>query len=547
MRRLAVAGALAALLLPASAAGGRYAVGVQPGASVAEVAAAVERNTGTPVSADAALRAVFVSARGPRLAALPGVSYVERLDSPRRLAFVPNDPFFPRQWHLPQIRAFDVWPQFPALRIVRVAILDSGVDPKHPELSGRIAAAKSFIGGSPYHDRRGHGTFVAGEIAAETDNGMGIAGLALSADLVIAKVARVDGTIPLEAEARAIRWAVDKGARVINLSLAGVRDPVRPGRDTYSPLEASAVAYAHRHGALVVAAVGNSDQTPRSPWNYAGYPAALPHVVGVSALTKSGSVPPFSNRDAVYNDLAAPGEDILSTLPRALTGPRSSCQSPGYSECGPPEFRHAEGTSFSAPLVSAAAALVLATKPDLKPDQVATLIERSAADATPSTGCRACSLFRDRFTGWGRLDVTTAVMGALAGAFPRADRLEPNDGPGGAAYKLFGRRRGRVNAMIDFWDDRSDVYRVRLDAGQQVSARLRGPAGTDTNLMLWRPGTRQLGRLAAAGYRVAQSTRPGPVEQIPRYRARTTGWHLLEVRISKPGSGGYSLTYTKTP
>ena len=105
-------------------------------------------------------------------------------------------------------------------------------------------------------------------------------------------------TIPVDAEARAIRWAVDNGARVINMSLGGIRDPLDPDRDTYSRLEADAVAYAISNGVVVVAAVGNSDQAPTSPWKYASYPAALPHVLGVSAMNDTGGIPTFSNRDS---------------------------------------------------------------------------------------------------------------------------------------------------------------------------------------------------------------------------------------------------------
>jgi subtilisin family serine protease len=109
----------------------------------------------------------------------------------------------------------------------------------------------------------------------------------------------------------------------------------------------------------VVAAVGNSDQAPRTPWRFASYPAALPHVLGVSALTRGGASPAFSNRDAVYNDVAAPGEDILSTFPRSLTGERASCADQGYTPCATDEFRPPEGTSFAAPQASAVAANLL--------------------------------------------------------------------------------------------------------------------------------------------------------------------------------------------
>ena len=100
------------------------------------------------------------------------------------------------------------------------------------------------------------------------------------------------------------------------------------------------------------------------PWPFASYPAALPHVVGVSALARNGSSPAFSNRDRIFNDLAAPGQRLLSTFPRALTAPFKECFDQGYSSCGPEEYRQAEGTSFAAPQVSAAAASLLALRPD---------------------------------------------------------------------------------------------------------------------------------------------------------------------------------------
>ena len=143
--------------------------------------------------------------------------------------------------------------------------------------------------------------------------------MAPSAELLVAKVVNGDDLIDVEAEVKAIRWAVEKGARVINMSLGGFRDPRDPDRDAFSPLEAAAIGYAHGKGVVVVAAVGNSDEAPPTPWPFASYPAALPHVLGVSALARDGSVPAFSNRDKIYNDIAAPGQAILSTFPLALT------------------------------------------------------------------------------------------------------------------------------------------------------------------------------------------------------------------------------------
>ncbi|HYZ90325.1 MAG TPA: S8 family serine peptidase, partial [Myxococcales bacterium] len=320
---------------------------------------------------------------------------------PLRASFAPTDPLAPKQYYLAQDRAFDAFPeQLPALTPVRVAIIDSGIDGGHPEFPrSRIVAQRSWVGGSALTDEEGHGTFVAGVIAAALNNNEGIAGMAFPAQLIVAKIARSNQSIDVRDEAEAIRWAADMGARVINLSIGGVRDPFNRRRDTFSPVEASAISYAVKKGAVLVAAVGNSDDAPQVPWQYASYPAALPHVIGVSALTPTGNVPNFSNRDRIYNDISAPGQEIYSTLPRFLTSFRPLCQNQGYSECGPDEFRHAAGTSFAAPQVAAAAAVLIALKPSLQADQILYILERASTDVNASNGCRQCPLQRDSFSG----------------------------------------------------------------------------------------------------------------------------------------------------
>jgi hypothetical protein len=468
------------------------------------------------------------------------------------LAFVPNDPLAAKQWYLNQIHAFDYWQAPPPLPAVRVAVIDSGIDGGHPEFKGRIAAAKSFVGGSARRDSEGHGTFVAGEIAATTNNGIGIAGIGLPVQLVIGKVVTANGVIPLRAEASAIRWAVKRGARVINLSLAGLRNPLSPRHDSYSPLEAAAIRYAVSKHVLVVAAVGNSDQAPRSPWNFAGYPAALPHVVGVSALDPYGNVPEFSDRDYYYNDISAPGVAIYSTMPRQLTAPSSgTCVNQGYSDCGPFEFRHAEGTSFAAPMVSAAAALVFAFRPSLTGDQVSWILEHSADDVNLATGCRACPAGHDRLSGAGRVDVTGAIALTQSGAYMRPDVREPNDDAGKLASTVWTHGQGTIDATLDYWDDPVDVYRIHLKRGQHLSLLLNGPPGADSKLVLWRPGTKTVRDVSpsARRMRLAQSHRPGFVERIKGVRAKRGGWYYVEVRLSsKSGTaaGSYELTYQRS-
>ena len=542
MKRFALVVVAAALFAPAADAA-RYAVGVRTVAELPRLQAALPKAESlAPIPA-----LVVEQATPPRLVDLPGAVYVERLGT-RRLAFVPNDPLAAKQWHLTATRAFDFWDTSAlalALPPVRVAIIDSGVDATHPDLVNKIVegGTKSFVGGSATVDNEGHGTFVAGLIAATVDNTAGIAGMAATAELLIAKVVVGGDVIDVEAEAKAIRWAVQNDAKVINLSLGGLRDPRDPDRDTFSPLEAAAVAYAYGKGVVVIAAVGNAEQGATTAWPYASYPAALPHVLGVSALARDGSVPLFSNRDKIYNDIAAPGAGIVSTVPLELTAPFKECLDQGFSSCGPDEWRKGEGTSFAAPQVTAAAAVLLAVRPNLRPEQVTALLTETARDVSAATGCQICPTRRDAFTGWGRLDVTAALRQLVFGLIPPRDGFEPNDDAGTEAAQLWGPTR-RLEATLDFWDDQNDVYAIRLRRGQPVFVSVRGPAGTDTNLILWERGTKHVDDLASVGRVARQSARPGPHEHL-QYRAPTTGTYYVQVKLGSRGAGKYKLAIVK--
>ena len=195
----------------------------------------------------------------------------------------------------------------------------------------------------------------------------------------------------------------------------------------------------------------------------------------MSSLARDGSVPALLRPRPVYNDIAAPGEDIFSTLPRALTRENPSCVDQGYSDCGPADFRHAEGTSFAAPQVTAAAALLLAQAPSLSADQVATLLERSADDLNASNGCvelPAASRFAFRLgTAQHRGGLTPSTKGAL----PPADRFETNDDVGAHAARLCG-ARGTSTATVDYWDDPTDVYPIDLAARRRLPISLTGAA-----------------------------------------------------------------------
>ena len=539
MRTALLATLATCLALPQAAGAARYAVGA---ASVEDLPQ-LERALGGGVESLAPLPALIVERpTAPRPGKLPGATYVERLGA-RRLAFTPNDPLAQKhQWHLAANRAFDYWPDLPILPRVLVAVIDSGIDGGHPEFEGRIADWKSFVGTSALQDTQGHGTFVAGVIAATVNNEIGIAGMAPAVDLLIAKVVAADGTIDIEAEARAIRWAVETGARVLNMSLGGLRDPRNEALDTFSPLEAAAIAYARERGVVVVAAVGNGDSAPTQPWPYATYPAALPHVLGVSALGRTGSSPVFSNRDKIYNDIAAPGQGIVSTLPRTLTVPFKECPDQGYSICGADDWRAAEGTSFAAPQVAAAAAMLIAERPNIRSEQVTTLLTGTAVDAKAATGCLQCPPRRDELTGWGRLDMEAALL-QLGARLPPRDLLEPNDDAGPLAARLWGQTK-RIAATLDFWDDQNDVYAIKLRRKQPVFVSVRGPAGTDTNLILWKPGARRIDDLGRLDRVARQSARTGPREWLS-YRAPKAGWYFVQVKLGSRGSGRYRLAIVK--
>jgi subtilisin family serine protease len=463
--------------------------------------------------------------------ALLGVGALALIAAASASAFTPTNQYYGKQWYLEQDHAFDAWVSPPQLEQVKIAIVDSGVDCSLPDFQGQIAAKKSFVGGNPCSDTQGHGTIVAGEIAGEL-NSAGVVGLAWGSQLLVAKVVAPDGSIPLAAEADGIRWAVDNGAQVINLSFGAVRDPAKPSLDTFSKLEAQAVAYAVSKGVTVVAAVGNADEAYTTPWPYASWPAALPHVIGVAALSRSGNVPMFSDRDPTFVDIAAPGVDIFSTFPKALTNDQSNCTPQGYTDCAAGDYRRPEGTSFAAPQVSAAAAVLLGIDPQLTSNQVATLLERTADDVNAASGCSGCPAKRDKFSGWGSLDVQAAVAALSSGKpLPPADRFEPNDRVS-EAHPLFGRKPS-VTATLDFWDDPVDVYRVRLARGERLNVVAHAHwAGASVGLSLWHEQT------------VAQTLHAGKTQRLS-FRAKKAGKYFVQLR-DLGGAGRYLLELSKS-
>jgi hypothetical protein len=194
--------------------------------------------------------------------------------------------------------------------------------------------------------------------------------------------------------------------------------------------------------------------------------------------------------------------------------------------------------------VSAAAAVLLGVNPILTNGQVASLLEQSADDVNAANGCGRCALQRDPLSGWGRLDVAKAVQ-ALAGPLPPADRYETNDDAGTQARTLWG-KQVKIDATVDYYDDQVDVYRIALSGGERVAAKLTGGwPGASVSLVLWKPGTRRVDDLRAQTLRAAQSIAPGSTQRVT-FKAPGRGWYYVEVKVTAPGYGPYTLTLAKT-
>jgi subtilisin family serine protease len=309
------------------------------------------------------------------------------------------------------------------------------------------------------------------------------------------------------------------------------------GDDEYSRAEQDAIDYAYSKGAVIVAATGNS----QSPYRFASYPAGLPHVLGVSAVGPDGHTPRFSNRDGVYNDLAAPGLGILTTVPRELAASGSSKDAPAGEVVGPDGT--VEGTSFAAPHVSAAAALLLAAQPTLTNDQVMEILEHSARDLTPGQASPATTVGHDALTGYGLVEIDAAITAAANPPPPDSSRTEPNDKPF-EATPLRG-FEGSIEATASRGDDPSDVYDLRARKGDHVHIVIQpheSPYGMGTlDGLAWRPGTMNVSHLTST--RIVAWT---DVAQHLDFVATSSGTWPIEVIASQDWTA-YRLSWSVGP
>jgi len=212
---------------------------------------------------------------------------------------LPGDVFVEQPGNPGEIDWSQAWTLSQSNSNVIVAVIDTGIDPDHEDLAGRVIDEVNFNDSPVVDDLNGHGTHIAGIIAADADNGIGTAGVAPGSMLLNVKVTDDRGRCDAKAIANGIVWAVDKGASIVNISLR-LDEPS-------SELE-EAVAYAWSKGALIVAAAGNDGgSTPQ-------YPAYYPECIAVTATKEDGSRAPLASYGD-WVDIAALGYQVYSTLP----------------------------------------------------------------------------------------------------------------------------------------------------------------------------------------------------------------------------------------
>ncbi len=300
----------------------------------------------------------------------PEVEFVELDQVLPPAELTPNDPLYSNaEWHLRKIEAPTAWSSTTGNSSITIAILDTGVDSTHPDLSAKMVPGWNvFNNNSDTSDVHGHGTQVAGVAAANTDNALGVASVAWGCKIMPIRISNAKGNASYSDMASGLNWAADNGARVANISYIA----------STSQSVTSAAKYFQSKGGVVAVAAGNYSDFARNADN--------PYILTVSATDRNDVLYGWSNTGNNV-DLAAPGE--VTTTRRGG----------GYGL--------ASGTSFSAPIVAGVAALVLSARPDLTAAQVQDILEQNADDLGVAGW--------DIKYGSGRINAARAMSAAVGG------------------------------------------------------------------------------------------------------------------------------------
>lgn len=320
-----------------------------------------------------------------------------------------NDPGFTndsqnvdRQWALSKARFTEAWAKTTGSNAVIVAVVDTGVDQTHEDLRRASFAAgydftrdKSIDLGSDSDDN-GHGTLVAGIIAATPNNNIGIAGAVWEVTIMPIKALDGNGNGSSESVASAVRWAADHGAHIINLSLGGVGF----GQDTGL---SNAITYAFRKNVVIVAAAGNDTASTGGDLDKDPvFPICDDNgenmIIGVAAVDVNDQKPAFSNYGRNCVDVSAPGKRILSTIGR---DPVTRAKSPN-------SYAYASGTSLATPLVSSQAALLKSLYPEAGNKQIRDRIITSTDSIVAPNGTQCMGSCAGKL-GSGRINVAASL------------------------------------------------------------------------------------------------------------------------------------------
>lgn len=315
-----------------------------------------------------------------------------------------NDSLFQEQWYLNTINAFDAWLITQGSEDVIIGVIDTGIDYNHPELEGSLwtnyeelngisgidddengfvddsigwdfTDAPRFADGGDYIDPdndpmdeygSGHGTQIAGIIAAKTQNGRGIAGIGSNLTVMNLRAGTSSGYLEEDDVANALIYALDNGARITNMSFGDV---------ALSSFLKDVIYFAYQQGMVIIASAGNSGT------DEIHYPSGLPETISVGATDQNDNITSFSNYGPTI-DCVAPGNELIST---AVDG----------------KYNRVSGTSFSAPIVSAIAGLILSINPEYGPERVRNILKSSSEDIHYEGW--------DNYSGAGRVSALNAV------------------------------------------------------------------------------------------------------------------------------------------
>lgn len=302
------------------------------------------------------------------------------LDQKVTPSFTPNDPYLGSEWHITKIGAPTAWNSTQGSGVT-IAILDTGVDGMHPDLTAQMVPGWNFYdNNSNTSDVYGHGTWVAGTAAATSNNGIGVAAVAGQAKLMPIRIADSSGTGYWSMIAQGISYAADHGARVANISYENL---------LMSSSIISAAQYMKNKGGLVVIAAGNCGCNPGLT------PSTT--MIPVSATDSNDLITSFSSYGS-YVAVSAPGNSIYTTAPGG-----------GYTQ--------GVGTSFASPVVAGTIALMMSANPTLANTQIESSLYSTATDLGASS--------RDIYYGYGRVNAAAAVQ-AIIGA-TTTDAVAPTD------------------------------------------------------------------------------------------------------------------------